>query len=107
MIHHDAVPRLHKIDKYFTMKPGSIGDPDFYLGAKVRQTKLPNGVYAWGMSSSKYIQAAVRNVKDYVAKTRPGVKLATRASGPFLTAFRTHVHTHMARLYVNPYFNQL
>jgi len=24
-----------------------------------------------------------------------------------VTAFRTHVHTHMTRLYVNPYFNQL
>jgi hypothetical protein len=39
------------------------------------------------MSSSKYIQAAVRNVKDYNVKTRPGVKLAKRASGPFLTGY--------------------
>jgi hypothetical protein len=30
------------------------------------------GVFAWGMSSSKYIQAAVQNVKDYVTKTHPG-----------------------------------
>jgi hypothetical protein len=50
-------------------------------------TKLPNGVYAWGMSSSKYIQAAIRNVKDYVASTRPGSKLAKRATGPFPTGY--------------------
>jgi hypothetical protein len=69
------------------MKPGSIGDPDFYLGAKVQQTKLPNGVYAWGMSSSKYIQAAIRNIKDYVAKTCPGHTLAKQAMGPFPTGY--------------------
>jgi hypothetical protein len=41
------------------MKPDSIGDPDFYLGAKLQKTQLLNGVFAWGMSFSKYIQAAV------------------------------------------------
>jgi hypothetical protein len=50
------------------MKPGSMGDPNFYLGAKVWQIKLPNGVLPWSMSSSKYIQAAVRNNKDYITK---------------------------------------
>jgi hypothetical protein len=45
------------------------------------------------MSSSKYIQAAVRNVKDYVAKTRPGVKLAKRASGPYLTGYIPELDT--------------
>jgi hypothetical protein len=45
------------------------------------------------MSSSKYIQAAVRNVKDYVAKTRPGVKLAKRASGPNLTGYIPELDT--------------
>jgi hypothetical protein len=51
-------------DKYFKMKPGSIGDLDFYLGAKLRTKRLSNGMLAWSMSSSKYIQAAVQNVKD-------------------------------------------
>jgi hypothetical protein len=85
--HHDSLLCLHEIDKYFKMKPGSIGDPKFYLGAKVQQTKLLNGVYAWGMSSSKYIQAAIRNVKDYVANTCPGLKLAKRAMGLFPTGY--------------------
>jgi hypothetical protein len=39
------------------------------------------------MSSSKYIQAAMRIVKDYFAKTRPGLKLAKRATGPFPTGY--------------------
>jgi len=32
VIHHDAMPVLMKIDKYFKLKPSSIGDPDIYLG---------------------------------------------------------------------------
>jgi hypothetical protein len=93
IVHHDSVLCLHKIDKYFKMKPGSMGDPDFYLGAKVQQTKLLNGVYAWGMSCSKYIQAAVRNIKDYNVKTSPGVKLAKRALGPFPTGYIPELDT--------------
>ena len=33
-IHHDACAQLEQLDWYFKMKPGSIGDPDVYLGAK-------------------------------------------------------------------------
>jgi hypothetical protein len=49
------------------MKEGSIQVPTFYLGAKLNKTVLPNGVVAWGMSSSKYVQSAVQNVKEYLA----------------------------------------
>jgi hypothetical protein len=38
-------------------------EPTFYLGAKLKKTLMPNGVVAWGMSSSKYVQAAVQNVQ--------------------------------------------
>ena len=34
-ISHDAISVLKQLDKYFQMKPGSIGDPDIYLGAKL------------------------------------------------------------------------
>ena len=32
MIHHDAMSALKQIDKAFTLKPDSVGDPDIYLG---------------------------------------------------------------------------
>jgi hypothetical protein len=88
VIHHDAVQCLKDIDQFFKMKPGSIGDPDFYLGAKLRPMQLSDGVTAWAMSSSKYIQAAVQNVKDYIAKTYPGRGLPKRASAPFPTNYQ-------------------
>ena len=36
-IHHDAKAVLEQLDHYFKMKDGSIGDPDIYLGAKLRK----------------------------------------------------------------------
>ena len=65
-IGHDAAKEFEKLDHYFQMKKGSISDPDVYLGNKLKKTMLPNGVEAWGMSSSKYVQEAVTNVDRYL-----------------------------------------
>jgi hypothetical protein len=35
---------------------------------KYQKQKLPNGTEAWAMSSSKYVQEAVKNVKIWLAK---------------------------------------
>ena len=65
----------------FKMKPNSIGSPDIYLGTKLKKTRLENGVEAWGMSPSKYVQEAVRNVEEQLKKgSKPG--LSKRASTP-------------------------
>jgi hypothetical protein len=85
IVHADGVRALKETDHFFKTKPGSIRDPEFYLGAKLRPMTLPNGVVAcWGMSSSKYIQAAVSNVKAFHAIHFPcSRKWAKRSSGPF------------------------
>ena len=72
---HNAEQELHKIDKFFKMKDGSIGNPDIYLGAKVKQMELRNGVKAWASSSSKYIQEAVQNCEKYLAHSMNRRKL--------------------------------
>ena len=64
---HDAEAEIHKIDKFFTMKKSSVGDPDIYFGAKVKRMEMPNGVQAWALSSSKYVQEAVQNVENYLS----------------------------------------
>ena len=85
-IHHDAEACLREIDKFFPMKEGSIGDPDIYLGAKLRPVKLSNGVTAWGFSPSKYVQEAVHNVEEYI-KQNMDRKLPARHSGPWPTGY--------------------
>jgi Reverse transcriptase (RNA-dependent DNA polymerase) len=85
-IHHDAESAIRQLDKYFPMKAGSIGDPDIYLGTKLRKVQMANGVYAWSMSPSKYVQDAVRNVEDYLSKNGDR-KLPGRCKAPWPTDY--------------------
>jgi hypothetical protein len=87
-VHHDPGSRMAKLDEYFKMKEGSIQVPTFYLGAKLKNTFLPNGVVAWGMSSSKYVQSAVHNVNEYMAALPGDQLLVKKASGPFAGGYK-------------------
>ena len=49
-----------EIGKFWTMKKGSIGPPNIYLGNKVSKVKLENGVSCWAFSSAQYVHAAVK-----------------------------------------------
>jgi hypothetical protein len=82
-VHHDPGAPLAKLDEYFKMNEGSIQVPTFYLGAKPKKTVLPNGVVAWGMISSKYVQSAVQNFQYYLAVLPGDQKLLNKASDPF------------------------
>ncbi len=66
VMHHDPMTILDKINGYMPLKPSSVGDPDIYLGAKLRRTHLKNGVWAWGLSPSKYVAQAVKNCEQHL-----------------------------------------
>jgi hypothetical protein len=87
-VHHDPGSPLAKLDEYFKMKEGSIQVPTFYLGTKLKKTVLPNGVVAWGMSSRKYVQSAVQNVKEYMVALPGDQKPMKKASGPFAGGYK-------------------
>ena len=55
VVHHDAMFILAQTNSYLPLKPSLVGDPDIYLGAKLRRTRLTNGVLAWGLSPSRYV----------------------------------------------------
>ena len=74
---------LDWMDKFFMIKKGSIGDPDIYLGAKLRKVQLDNGVFAWGTIPAKYVQEAVRNVEEHLTKEYGGRKIPKRATAPW------------------------
>jgi hypothetical protein len=71
------------VDEYFKIKEGSIQVTTFYLGAKLKKDVLQNGVVAWGMSSSKYVQSDVQNVQEYSAALSGDQKLLNKTS-PFV-----------------------
>ena len=65
------------------MKSGSIGDPNIYLGAKLREVLLENGVKSWATSASKYAQKAVSNSEAYLHEHFRGMKFTKNVINPF------------------------
>ena len=104
-ISHDSMTLLRELDYYFKMKPGSMGDPDIYLGTKLRLIDLPNSVRAWGMSPSKYVQESVKNVEQQLDKNFNGRKLLKRAPTPFENDYSPELDTtpELAALQANYY----
>jgi hypothetical protein len=68
-----------------------VGDPNIYLGAKLRKVTLENGVEAWSMSPSKYMQEAVKNVKSYLQEKEPGRPWLKKAPTPFAKDYRLEI----------------
>ena len=77
---------LRRLNKYFKLKPDSIHPPDNYLGTKIKQVVLPNGVKAWGQSSSHYVLNAVKNLEEWMKERN--LKLPKKANTPMQTSYR-------------------
>jgi hypothetical protein len=83
-IHHDPMSVMSEINSYLPLKPSSMGNPDIYLGAKLKPTQLPNGVMVWGLSPSKYVIQAVKNCQVHLTDKLNGkYSIPTRADNPF------------------------
>lgn len=87
VINHDGMKALHEINKYFTMKESSMGDPSTYLGCKLSLHRMPNGVTAWLQSPSKYIQEAVKNAETYFI-AEYGMPFKKKVTAPFTSNYR-------------------
>ncbi len=91
-IHHEAMPVLDKLDKYFTLKPSSNSNPSMYLGAKLKLTQMSNGVYACCMSPAKYIKQAVSNCEKHLKSNYDGqYVLPTQAANPFAMGYEPKI----------------
>ena len=89
LVHHDAMTTLMKIDKYFKLKPSSIGDPDIYLGANLKYTRTANGVWCWTLSPSKYVLGACKNCEKFIKNNFDGkYYLPKMAPNPFVRGYR-------------------
>ena len=79
-----------ELGRYWTLKEESTGPPKIYLGEHVRKLQLDNRVECWAFSSSQYVQAAVKNVEEYLAKRNEDAnwRLPTKAETPLRTSYR-------------------
>ena len=74
-----------EIGKCFNLKESSIGPPTQYLGGKLRELVLENGQKRWSFGLKQYVEAAVKNVTEYLKKSGEG--LAAKAVTPMTSAY--------------------
>jgi Reverse transcriptase (RNA-dependent DNA polymerase) len=78
-----------ELGQHFTLKEESIVPPKIYLGGSVRKVTLNNGVKCWSFSSLQYMQAAVKNVEDYLKRlNNPSWKMPAKAETPMQTSYQ-------------------
>ncbi len=71
------------------LREESIGPPSQYLGGKLHKVTLENGNKAWAFGSCQYVQSAVQNVENHLAKS--GKKLPYKAPTPLLSGYRPEI----------------
>ena len=62
--HHGAMSALNELDHYFKEEKRRQSGTQTCAWAK--SSALPNGIEAWGIGPSKYVQEAVKNVEGYL-----------------------------------------
>ena len=72
VVHHNPRHIMDKIDSFLPLKPDLIGPPKMYLGAKLKKKTFEDGTVTWGLSPSKYVQQAVRNIKTFLKNNLDG-----------------------------------
>jgi hypothetical protein len=65
-VQHNPMSVLNLINACIPLKPSLVGDPDIYLSTKLKMTSLENGIWAWGLSPSKYVAQAVKNCAKHL-----------------------------------------
>ena len=79
----------NELRRYFHLKEESIGPPTIYLGGRVCKVQLENGVWAWSLSSSQYVQSAIKSVEEYIGKSENShLKIPSKAETPLMTSYR-------------------
>ncbi len=67
----------------------SIEPPSQYLSGKLCGVTLENRSKAWAFGSCQYVQSAVQNVENHLAKS--GEKLPYKAPTPLLSGYRPEI----------------
>ena len=78
---------LLELNNHFGLKKDKKGNPlievpKIYLGGKLSQVQLPNGVIAWAISSSQYVQEAVGNIEDHLKRQGKSMRKGTNSHMP-------------------------
>lgn len=80
---------LNCLDQHYVLKPSSIGKPTQYLGAQIKEWRIPEDPdkVVWAMGSEKYVKEAIRNVVNWLEEHNLP-KLKPRAPSVFPSNYR-------------------
>ena len=92
-VSHDPRPILDTIDSFYKIKEGSLEEPSTYLGTQIYKHNLPDGRWAWGMSSHKYVQNAVKTVEGLLKEDGDNLHLKTTAMTPYPATYKPELDT--------------
>ena len=85
---------LNNIDKYFKLKPDSIGNRDIYIGAKLRYHRTNNDMYTWLLSLFNYVREAVTNcVKNLIENFEEKYLLPKQVPNTFMYEYESDIDT--------------
>ena len=70
----------------FKLKDDKVAEPEIYLGAELSKLTNVDGVECWGLSSDKYVQAAVKNVEQTLLKQ--SLRLPSKCVTPLKSGYK-------------------
>jgi hypothetical protein len=90
IVDHEPQVAMDYLASCYTLKPGSVKEPDTYLGAQVSKFYIDGAEDPekprWAMSSEKYVKQAVADVETELAKVDQC--LPTRVTTPLSQGYR-------------------
>ena len=90
VISHEPQKVMDTLSRTYTLKEGTVKEPDQYLGAEVRKIQIADSddptKTRWGMSSDLYIKRAIADVEREL--TNVGRYLKAKAKTPLMTGYR-------------------
>lgn len=90
IVSENPTPVLKHFEETYTLKKGSVKEPDSYLGADIRKYNLEgDGDYSkvrWAMSSDTYVKRAIAEVERELAEVDQ--RLQTRVETPLSSGYR-------------------
>jgi hypothetical protein len=82
----DSMGFMDYLRTVYTLKEGSVQEPETYLGADVRRHELADGQKAWAISSDTYVRRAVEEVERELAKVSKQLK--KKVVSPLASGYR-------------------
>ena len=77
---------MDHLRRSYTLKEGSVKEPEQYLGADIRRYELRTGEQAWALSSDTYVKRAIAEVDRELALA--GKMLKKKVSSPLAAGYR-------------------